>query len=73
MKRYFYFAARFSKHGVTGFSAGIQETSDGCFDFINAAKFISEKENADFNKIVITFWAETNSVMMDRFEKIARC
>ena len=67
MKRYFYFVARFIKQGIEGIRPGIQEVDNGCFDFVEAATKVSELEHVDVKKVVITFWAETNSVMMGKF------
>jgi hypothetical protein len=70
MKRYFYFVARFIKQGIEGIRPGIQEVDNGCFDFVDAATKVSEQENVDVKRVVITFWAETNSVMMGKFNSV---
>lgn len=67
MKRYFYFVARYFKLGRENCKAGIQETNEGYFDIVAAAKAISEQEEVDIKKVIISFWAETNSVMMGKF------
>lgn len=65
MKRYFYFVARFFKNGREGMVDGVQESDDGSFDIVCAKDTISKRE--DVRKVVITFWAETNSVMFGKF------
>lgn len=65
MKRYFYFVARFFKNGIEGMVNGVQESNDGCFDIICAQDTISKRENV--KTVIITFWAETNSVMFGKF------
>lgn len=65
MKRYFYFVARFFKNGRMGVANGIQESDDGSFDIISAQDSISKQE--DVRKAIVTFWAETNSVMFGKF------
>lgn len=65
MKRYFYFVARFFKDGIERIANGFQESDDGNFDIISAQDTISKKE--DVKDVVITFWAETNSVMYGKF------
>lgn len=70
MKRYFYFSARFIKDGRMGYSAGISESDDGYFDFVKAAKTIAQEEGVDVKKVIIVFWTETNSIMMDKFKAL---
>lgn len=70
MKRYFYFVARFIRRGVSCFSAGVQENHRGFFDFVEAAKFVSKKEDVDDKEVIITFWSDTNSVMMGKFTRL---
>lgn len=65
MKRYFYFVARFFKNGIEGMTNGVQESDDGYFDIVCAQDAISKQE--DVKKVIITFWAETNSVMFGKF------
>ena len=70
MKRYFYFSARFIKNGRMAYSVGILESDEGYFDFVKASKDIAQGEGVDVKKVIITFWAETNSIMKDKFEAL---
>lgn len=70
MKRCFYFVARFIRQGLQNVTAGVQETNEGYFDFVKAAKAVSEEEHVDIKKVVVTFWVETNSVMMGKFNSL---
>lgn len=70
MKRYFYFSARFIKNGRMRYSAGISEADDGYFDFVKTAKDIAQEEGVDVKNIIIVFWAETNSIMKDKFKTL---
>lgn len=72
MKRYFYFVAMFLKQGTQWFSSGVQETDDGYFDFVGATESVAEENDVDIKKVVVTFWTETNSVMMGRFNTLRR-
>lgn len=67
MSKYFYFVASFFKNGIERICSDIQENDKGSFDFVEAATKISEKEDVEVKKVVITFWAETNSIMMGMF------
>lgn len=67
MSKYFYFVASFFKNGIERICSDIQENDKGSFDFVEAATKISEKEDVEVKKVVITFWAETNSIMMGKF------
>lgn len=69
MKRYFYFVAKFFKNGIEGIANGIQESDNGYFDIICAQDTIAKRE--DVKKVVVTFWAETNSVMFGKFRLLA--
>lgn len=69
MKRYFYFAARLVKKGVSGITKGMFETTEGYFDFVDAADMVAKKEGVDIKDVVITFWSETNSVMYGKFRR----
>lgn len=64
MKRYFYFVAKFFKNGFEGIANGIQESDNGYFDIIRAQDAIAKRE--DVKTVVVTFWAETNSVMFGK-------
>ncbi len=68
MRKYFYFAARLIKRGVYAFTSGIFTTEKGYFDFVDAADMIAEQEEIDIKDVVITFWAETNSIMYGKFK-----
>lgn len=65
MKKYFYFVAQFFKNGIKRTTCGIQESDDGYFNLVNAIDDISDKNNV--KNVVITFWAETNSIMFGKF------
>lgn len=52
------------------YSAGILESDDGYFDFVKASKDIAQEEGVDVKNIIIVFWAETNSIMKDKFEAL---
>ena len=69
MKRYFYFSARFIKNGRMAYSAGISESDEGYFDFVSAGNFIAQKHNVDSKDVIVTFWSEINSVMLDKYKK----
>ena len=70
MKRYFYFSARFIKNGRIVYSAGISESDEGYFDFVKASNDIAQEEGVDVKKVIIVFWAETNSIMMNKFKAL---
>lgn len=70
MNKFFYYVARFIKNGVMGIVNGIQETDEGYFDVVNAMKHVSKEKNVDIKYVVITFWAETNSVMFGKFNTL---
>lgn len=69
MKRYFYLVAKFFKNGIEGIANGIQESDNGYFDFISVQDTIAKRE--DVKTVVVTFWAETNSVMFGKFRLLA--
>lgn len=53
------------------YSAGILESDEGYFDFVKATKDIAQEEGVDVKKkIIIVFWTETNSIMMDKFKAL---
>ena len=52
------------------YSAGISESDDGYFDFVKTAKDIAQEEGVDVKNIIIVFWAETNSIMKDKFKAL---
>ena len=66
MKRYFYFVARYTKNGKICMKSCIQGTNDGYFDFDSAAKHIAQTYEIDFKEVIITFWSETNSKMLEK-------
>lgn len=70
MKRYFYFSARFIKNGRMAYSAGILESDEGYFDFVKASNDIAQEEGVDVKKVIIVFWTETNSIMMNKFKAL---
>lgn len=53
-----------------GFVNGIQKTDEGYFDVVNAAEHISKEKDVDVKNVIITFWAETNSVMYGKFNNL---
>lgn len=69
MKRYFYFVAKFFKNGIEGIANGIQESDNGYFDISCAQDTIAKRE--DVKTVVVTSWAETNSVMFGKFRLLA--
>lgn len=69
MKRYFYYVASYILNGKTQFSSGLQETTEGYFDFVNAAKYIAQGKEIDAENVIITFWKETNSKMAEKGSK----
>ncbi len=69
MRKYFYFAARLIKKGVNAFASGILVTDKGYFDFVDAADMVARQQDVDIKNVVITFWAETNSVMYGKFRR----
>lgn len=70
MKRYFYFVARLVKKGVKGVAKGMFETTEGYFDFVDAADMVARQNGVDIKDVVITFWTETNSVMYGKFRRV---
>ena len=70
MKRYFYFSSRFIKNGRMAYSAGILESDEGYFDFVKVSKDIAQEEGVDVKKVIIVFWTETNSIMMNKFKSL---
>ena len=67
MKKYYYFVAKYVKHGITRTCAGTQETIEGYFDFVSAGNFIAHEHNVDFEGVIVTFWSEINSIMLDKY------
>lgn len=69
MKKCYYFVAKYVKKGITRTCTGTQETIDGYFDFVSAGNFIAQKHNVDSKGVIVTFWSEINSVMLDKYRK----
>ena len=69
MKKGYYFVAKYVKNGITRTCTGTQETIDGYFDFVSAGNFIAQKHNVDSKDVIVTFWSEINSVMLDKYKK----
>lgn len=69
MKKCYYFVAKYVKKGITRTCTGTQETIDGYFDFVSAGNFIAQKHNVDSKDVIVTFWSEINSVMLDKYRK----
>ena len=67
MKKYYYFVAKYVKHGITRICTGTQETIDGYFNFVSAGNFIAQKHNVDSKDEIVTFWSESNSIMFDKY------
>ena len=72
MKKYFYFSARFIKNGRMWYTNGMSETDEGYFDFVKAAKDIAQTAGVNVEKVIIVFWKETNSIMMDKFKALKK-
>ena len=70
MSKFFFYTARFSPNGYEWFASGIHKTTDGYFDFVDAMKSVSKANDADVKRVVITFWAETNSIMFGKFNTL---
>ena len=70
MKKGYYFVAKYVKNGITRICTGTQETIDGYFDFVSAGNFIAQKHNVDSKDVIVTFWSEINSVMLDKYKSI---
>ena len=51
------------------YSAGISESDEGYFDFVKTAKDIAQEEGVDLKDVIVTFWSEINSVMLDKYKK----
>lgn len=69
MKKCYYFVAKYVKKGIIRTCTGTQETIDGYFDFVSARNFIAHEHNVDSKDIIVTFWSEINSVMLDKYRK----
>ena len=67
MKKCYYFVAKYVKKGIIRTCTGTQETIDGYFDFVSAGNFIAQKHNVDSKGVIVTFWSEINSVMLDKY------
>lgn len=68
MKKYYYFVAKYVKNGITRTCTGTQETIEGYFDFVGAGNFIAHKYNVDYKNVIVTFWSEINSIMLDKYK-----
>ena len=69
MKKCFYFVAKYVKNGITRICSCTQETTEGYFDFVRAGNFVAQDHNVDFKDVIITFWSETNSIMLYKYKK----
>lgn len=69
MKKYYYFVAKYVKHGITRTCAGTQETIEGYFDFVSAGNFIAQENDVDYKDVIVTFWSEINSIMFDKYRE----
>ena len=69
MKKGYYFVAKYVKNGITRICTGTQETIEGYFNFVSAGNFIAKEHNVDFKDVIVTFWSEINSVMLDKYKK----
>lgn len=67
MKKYYYFVAKYVKHGIARICTGTQETDEGYFDFICAGNFIAQENDVDYKDVIVTFWSEINSIMFDKY------
>ena len=69
MKKCYYFVAKYVKKGIIRTCTGTQETIDGYFDFVSAGNFIAQENNVDSKGVIVTFWSEINSVMLDKYRE----
>lgn len=69
MKKGYYFVAKYVKNGIIRICTGTQETIEGYFDFVSAGNFIAKEHNVDLKDVIVTFWSEINSVMLDKYKK----
>lgn len=70
MKKCYYYVAMIVKHGITRTCSGMQETTEGYFDYISAGNFIAQENDVDIKDVIVTFWSEVNSVMLDKYKKV---
>lgn len=69
MKKCYHFVAKYVKNGITRTCTGTQETIEGYFDFVSAENFIAQENNVDSKGVIVTFWSEINSVMLDKYRE----
>lgn len=69
MKKCYYFVAKYVKNGITCTGTGTQETIEGYFDFVSARNFIAQNHNIDYKDVIVTFWSEINSIMLDKYRE----
>lgn len=69
MKKCYYFVAKYVKNGITCACTGTQETIEGYFDFVSAGNFIAQNHNIDYKDVIVTFWSEINSIMLDKYRE----
>lgn len=70
MKKCYYFVGKYVKNGITRMCTGTQETIEGYFDFVSAGNFIAQEEDVDYKDVIVTFWSEINSIMLDKYRKV---
>lgn len=71
MKRVFYWVANFVKGGRVYGKNGVSEF-EGEFDFVEVSEELAKENGIPSKDVIVTFWAETNSVMMGKFGRKSR-
>lgn len=71
MKRAFYWVARLVKGGKVFDKNGVSEF-EGEFDFVEVSDELAKENGIPSKDVIVTFWAETNSVMMGKFGRKIR-
>lgn len=70
MKKCYYFVGKYVKNGITRMCTGTQETIEGYLDFVSAGNFIAQEKDVDYKDVIVTFWSEINSIMLDKYRKV---
>lgn len=70
MKKCYYFVGKYVKNGITRMFTGTQETIEGYFDFVSAGNYIAQEKDVDYKDVIVTFWSEINSIMLDKYRKV---
>ena len=70
MKKCYYFVGKYVKNGITRMFTGTQETIEGYFDFVGAGNYIAQEKDVDYKDVIVTFWSEINSTMLDKYRKV---